>query len=44
MYRQIALQAQKIVASAAECAVLANFYKTSDAFYQKDFRSIIQKV
>ena len=44
VFRQIAQEAQKVAASARECAVLADFYSKSPLVYQKDITTIIQKV
>ncbi|MEI6774712.1 MAG: hypothetical protein WCL18_08265 [bacterium] len=43
MFRRITQEAEKISASASECALLSNIYNTSEVLYQKDIKSIIQK-
>ena len=43
MFRRITQEAEKISASAPECALLSSFYNTSEVIYQKDIKSIIQK-
>ena len=44
MFRMIAQEAEKISASVDECSLLADFYTTSEVSYQKELKSIIQKV
>lgn len=44
MFRRIAQEAEKISASVDECALLADFYGKSEVNYQKELKSIIQKV
>jgi len=44
LFRQIAQDGQKISASSNECLVLADIYKKSAVIYQKDLKSLIQKV
>jgi hypothetical protein len=44
MFRLIAQEAEKISASVDECALLADFYSKSEIAYQRELKSIIQKV
>ena len=44
LFRQIVQEAEKISASANECALLGNLYTTSAVGYQKTIKSITQKV
>ncbi len=44
MFRKIAQEAEKISASVDECTLLADFYGKSEVSYQKELKSIIQKV
>jgi hypothetical protein len=44
IFRKIAQEAEKISASVDECVLLADFYTTSEASYQKELKSIIQKL
>lgn len=44
MFRLISQEAEKISASVDECALLADFYDKSDISYQRELKSIIQKV
>jgi len=44
MFRSIAQEAEKISASVDECALLADFYGKSEVKYQKELKSILQKV
>ena len=44
MFRRIAQEAGKISASVDECQLLADFYAISEVNYQKELKSIIQKV
>lgn len=44
MFRRIAQEAEKIAGSVDECTLLADFYGKSEVNYQKELKSIIQKV
>jgi len=44
IFRRLAQEADKISASVDECELLADFYTTSDIKYQKELKSILQKV
>lgn len=44
MFRRIAQEAEKISASVDECALLADFYGKTEVKYQKEIKSILQKV
>ncbi len=44
MFRMIAQEAEKISASVDECSLLADFYTKSEVSYQRELKSIIQKV
>ncbi len=44
MFRRITQEAEKISASSGECALLANFYTTTEVPYQNALKSILQKV
>lgn len=44
MFRRIAQEAGKISASVDECVLLADLYSTSEVTYQKELKSIIQKL
>jgi hypothetical protein len=44
MFRRIAQEAEKISASVDECTLLADFYSKSEVAYQRELKSIIQKV
>ncbi|HMS91304.1 MAG TPA: hypothetical protein PKC87_03735, partial [Candidatus Absconditabacterales bacterium] len=44
MFRRITQEAGKISASVDECSLLSDFYSTSEVNYQRELKSIIQKV
>ena len=44
MFRKIAQEAEKISASVDECGLLADFYAKADLGYQRELKSIIQKL
>jgi len=44
MFRKIAQEAEKISASVDECELLADFYAKADLGYQRELKSIIQKL
>lgn len=44
IFRQIAQEAEKISASATECALLGSLYTSAEVIYQGELKSIIQKV
>lgn len=44
MFRRIAQEAARISASVDECQLLADLYTKSEVNYQKELKSIIQKV
>lgn len=44
MFRRISQEAGKISASVDECSLLSDFYSTSEVKYQRELKSLIQKV
>ena len=44
IFRKIAQEAEKISASVDECELLADFYTKADLGYQRELKSIIQKL